>query len=117
MKSLVAKRQLEDTENVQQFEPVFKRSRKDNVFHDTFPGELLIHKPNKLVKAQIIDYDVNPFRNLNQKSCKLELQQEFIRGIIIPKIWSPPRGKVLIPKSSFKHFVADMMKPTATMDR
>ena len=111
MKSSIAKRQLEDTENIQQFEPVQKRSRTDKGENNTAPGEFLLHRPMEQVNTNMC-YDVKTFRNLNQKRYKLEIQQKLIRGIIEPKTRPPtsqlmslnvsrkvdsPRGKQPIP--------------------
>ena len=118
MKSSLAKRQLEDTESIQQFEPVYKRLRTDK-------GDILLQKSEEQVQTNNLSYDVNPFQNVNKKRCKFELQHELIRGIIMPK--SPLRSsnilrkkvslrcKTSFPKSPLKHFVPDTIKPTSCM--
>ena len=118
MKSSLAKRQLEDTETIQQFEPVYKRLRTDK-------GDILLQKSKEQVQTNIMSYDLNPFQNVNKKRSKFELQHELIRGIIMPK--SPLRSshilrkkvslrcKASFPKSPLKLIVPDTMKPTSCM--
>ena len=127
MKSSLAKRQLEETKTIQQFEPVYKRSRTDIGDCDTIAGDIWLQKPKDQIQTNNKTYDVNPFQNVNQKRCKFELQHELIRGIIMPKPWTPiksskilrtkvsPRRKSSCPKSSLKHLVPETMKPTSCM--
>ena len=89
MKSSLAKRQLEDTESIQQFEPVYKRSRTDK-------GDILLQKSDEQVQTNNTSYDVNPFQNMNKKKYNFELQHELIRGIIMPK--SPLRSSNVLRK-------------------